>query len=57
MSAPPKPDYPVFVPEDLTKFDAFLFGVPTRYGSFPAQWKVIPDLPQRLFGMITEADS
>jgi multimeric flavodoxin WrbA len=42
MHAPPKPDFPVFTPADLANYDAFLFGVPTRYGSFPAQWKVIP---------------
>jgi hypothetical protein len=40
MHAPPKPDYPVIAPTDLPKFDAFLFGIPTRYGNFPAQWKV-----------------
>lgn len=40
MHAPPKPDYPVFMPADLTKYDAYLFGIPTRYGNFPAQWKV-----------------
>ena len=57
MGAPPKPDYPLFAPDDLTKYDAFVFGVPTRYGSFPAQWKVIPDLPRRLLDKITDADS
>lgn len=40
MHAPPKPDYPIIKPADLTNYDAFLFGVPTRYGNFPAQWKV-----------------
>ena len=40
MHAPPKPDYPVIQANDLPKFDAFLFGIPTRYGNFPAQWKV-----------------
>jgi len=43
MHAPPKPDYPIFAPGDLEKYDAFLFGVPTRYGSFPAQWKAFWD--------------
>ncbi|TCD69508.1 flavodoxin-like fold protein [Steccherinum ochraceum] len=37
--APPKPNYPIFTPEQLTDFDAFLFGIPTRYGNFPVQWK------------------
>lgn len=40
MYAPAKPDYPIIAPEDLVKYDAFLFGIPTRYGNFPAQWKV-----------------
>lgn len=40
MKAPPKPDYPIIVPNELPKFDAYLFGIPTRYGNFPAQWKV-----------------
>ncbi|TFK96015.1 1,4-benzoquinone reductase [Pterulicium gracile] len=40
MHAPAKPDYPVIKPADLTQYDAFLLGVPTRYGNFPAQWKV-----------------
>lgn len=39
MHAPPKPDYPIATPETLTQYDGFLFGVPTRYGNFPAQWK------------------
>ena len=40
MHAPPKSDYPVLAPNDLGDFDAVLFGIPTRYGNFPAQWKV-----------------
>ena len=40
MHAPPKPSYPILAPADLPQFDAFLFGIPTRYGNFPAQWKV-----------------
>ncbi|KAH7909281.1 flavoprotein-like protein [Hygrophoropsis aurantiaca] len=43
MHAPPKPDYPVITPRELTDFDAFLFGIPTRYGNFPAQWKAFWD--------------
>jgi len=30
-------------PKDLEKYDAFLFGIPTRYGNFPAQWKTFWD--------------
>ncbi|KAI0263006.1 flavoprotein-like protein [Gloeopeniophorella convolvens] len=39
MYAPAKPDYPILAPGDLANFDAFLIGIPTRYGNFPAQWK------------------
>lgn len=40
MHAPPKPDYPIITPDVLVNYDAFLLGVPTRYGNMPAQWKV-----------------
>lgn len=40
MHAPPKPNYPILPAADLPSFDAFIFGVPTRYGNFPGQWKV-----------------
>ncbi|KFA65578.1 hypothetical protein S40285_04325 [Stachybotrys chlorohalonatus IBT 40285] len=45
MHAPPKPtDIPVLEsPETLKEYDAFLLGIPTRYGNFPAQWKVFWD--------------
>ncbi|KAI6118631.1 putative 1,4 benzoquinone reductase [Pisolithus croceorrhizus] len=43
VKAPPRPDYPVLLPDDLVNFDAFLFGVPTRYGNFPVQWKAFWD--------------
>jgi NAD(P)H dehydrogenase (quinone) len=46
MHAGPKPtDIPVLEnPSTLLEYDAFLFGIPTRYGNFPAQWKVgFPD--------------
>ncbi|RDA83380.1 hypothetical protein CP532_4720 [Ophiocordyceps camponoti-leonardi (nom. inval.)] len=45
MHAPAKPtDVPVIDdPSTLTKYDAFLFGIPTRYGNFPAQWKTFWD--------------
>ncbi|KAA1473537.1 NADH-quinone oxidoreductase [Dentipellis sp. KUC8613] len=49
MHAPPKPDYPVLPPADLVKFDSFLFGVPTRYGNFPAQWKAFWDATGQLW--------
>ena len=45
MHAPAKSaDIPVLSnPSDLTKYDGFLFGIPTRYGNFPAQWKTFWD--------------
>ncbi|PSR87371.1 hypothetical protein PHLCEN_2v5188 [Hermanssonia centrifuga] len=43
MHAPAKPDYPVITPEELPNFDAYILGIPTRYGNFPAQWKAFWD--------------
>lgn len=43
MHAPPKPSYPIASLETLETYDAFLFGIPTRYGNFPAQWKTFID--------------
>lgn len=43
LHAPPKPSYPVLQPADLAQFDAFIFGIPTRFGNFPAQWKAFWD--------------
>lgn len=42
MHAPPKPtNIPVLSdPSVLLEYDGFILGVPTRYGNFPAQWKV-----------------
>ena len=40
LYAPPKPDYEIITPDKLATFDAFILGIPTRYGSLPAQWKV-----------------
>ena len=39
MHAPAKPDIPIATHETLTQYDAFLFGIPTRFGNFPAQIK------------------
>lgn len=50
MHAPPKSDIPVL--EDvskLTEYDAFLFGIPTRYGNFPAQFKTFWDKTGQLW--------
>jgi NAD(P)H dehydrogenase (quinone) len=43
MHAPPKSSYPVIEPTELLEYDAVLFGIPTRYGNFPAQWKAFWD--------------
>ncbi|KAH7321422.1 minor allergen Alt a 7 [Stachybotrys elegans] len=45
MYAPAKPtDVPVLDdPAVLAGYDAFLLGIPTRYGNFPAQWKAFWD--------------
>lgn len=34
---------PTIDADTLEKYDAFLFGIPTRYGNFPAQWKTFWD--------------
>jgi len=36
-------EIPFIEPEALAKYDAFLLGIPTRYGNFPAQWKTFWD--------------
>ncbi|KAJ3565426.1 hypothetical protein NP233_g7642 [Leucocoprinus birnbaumii] len=44
MHAPAKPaDISVFDRHNLVNYDAFLFGIPTRYGNMPAQWKTFWD--------------
>lgn len=44
MHAPPQnPDIPFVSPDTLEAYDGFLFGIPTRYGTFPAQWKAFWD--------------
>lgn len=43
MHAGPKSDDPIVTPDDLSKYDAFLFGIPTRFGNFPTQWKAFWD--------------
>ncbi|KAF2831361.1 minor allergen Alt a 7 [Ophiobolus disseminans] len=44
MHAPAKPSDPVLNdPTELEAFDGVLFGIPTRYGNFPAQFKTFWD--------------
>lgn len=40
MYAPAKPDYPIITLDKFAEYDAWVFGIPTRYGNMPAQWKV-----------------
>ncbi|KDR81015.1 hypothetical protein GALMADRAFT_241634 [Galerina marginata CBS 339.88] len=41
--------YPIATPTTLTEFDAFLFGIPTRYGNMPAQIKTFWDATGKLW--------
>ncbi|KAI9700531.1 MAG: Minor allergen Cla h 7 [Bogoriella megaspora] len=45
MHAPPKSTeiQTLDSPKTLEQYDGFLFGIPTRYGNFPAQWKAFWD--------------
>lgn len=44
MYAPgPNSAIPIITPDKLKEYDAFLFGIPTRFGSFSAQWKTFID--------------
>ncbi|EMC95156.1 hypothetical protein BAUCODRAFT_149177 [Baudoinia panamericana UAMH 10762] len=45
MHAPPKDSSipTLHDPRTLEQYDAMLFGIPTRYGNYPAQWKAFLD--------------
>jgi len=43
MYAAPKKEHPIAEPDTLLKYDAFILGIPTRFGNFPAQWKTFWD--------------
>lgn len=44
MHAPgPSKDVPFITPDVFKTYDAFLFGIPTRYGNYSAQWKTFID--------------
>jgi NAD(P)H dehydrogenase (quinone) len=43
MNAGPKSNYPIITGNGLEEYDAFLFGIPTRFGNFPVQWKAFWD--------------
>ena len=40
---------PFITPDILKTYDAFLLGIPTRYGNFPAQWKSFWDSTGQLW--------
>ncbi|KAH9946468.1 NADH-quinone oxidoreductase [Amylocystis lapponica] len=43
LHAPEKASYPIIEANSLADYDALIFGIPTRFGSFPAQWKAFWD--------------
>lgn len=43
LHAPAKPDYPIATNDTLVNYDAYLLGIPTRYGNYPAQFKAFWD--------------
>eukprot|EP00284_Hemiselmis_tepida_P014278 CAMPEP_0174928282 /NCGR_PEP_ID=MMETSP1355-20121228/22833_1 /TAXON_ID=464990 /ORGANISM="Hemiselmis tepida, Strain CCMP443" /LENGTH=200 /DNA_ID=CAMNT_0016174435 /DNA_START=81 /DNA_END=683 /DNA_ORIENTATION=- len=43
MGAPPKSDDPVVDAASLTDYDGIIFGIPGRFGTFPAQFKAFWD--------------
>ncbi|KAJ7708080.1 flavoprotein-like protein [Mycena rosella] len=49
MYAPAKPDYPIIDAATLATFDAFIMGIPTRFGNFPGQWKAFWDTTSTLW--------
>lgn len=49
MHAAPKADVPIVEVADLPKYDALIFGAPTRYGSPAAQYKTMWDATGQLW--------
>ncbi|KAJ1980068.1 hypothetical protein H4R34_002589 [Dimargaris verticillata] len=49
MQAPPRPNVPIISPAEMVEADAFLLGVPTRYGNMPEQWKCFWDATGQLW--------
>ncbi|KXN80672.1 Protoplast secreted protein 2 [Leucoagaricus sp. SymC.cos] len=43
LHAPAKPSYDIMTVNQLTEYDAFIFGIPTRFGNLPAQLKAFWD--------------
>ncbi|KAI9311157.1 flavoprotein-like protein [Dichotomocladium elegans] len=49
MHAPAKPDIPIITVDKLKEADGFLFGIPTRFGTMPAQVKTFLDATGQLW--------
>ncbi|AOW01336.1 flavo protein-like protein [Yarrowia lipolytica] len=49
MGAPPKSGDPIATNQVLQEYDAFLFGIPTRFGTFPTQWRAFWDYTMGLW--------
>ncbi|RUS20560.1 flavo protein-like protein [Endogone sp. FLAS-F59071] len=49
MHAPPKADIPVISVDKLSEADGFIFGIPTRFGTMPEQFKTFFDATGQLW--------
>ncbi|KAI9262238.1 flavoprotein-like protein [Phascolomyces articulosus] len=49
MHAPAKPDLPIIQASQLADADGLIFGIPTRFGIFPAQMKTLLDATGQLW--------
>ncbi|GIJ91245.1 minor allergen Alt a 7 [Aspergillus pseudoviridinutans] len=49
MHAPSKSLHPIIEPDQLLEYDGVLFGIPTRFGNFPAQWRAFWDKTGRIW--------
>lgn len=50
MHAPPQDASISFAtPDTFTQYEAFLFGIPTRFGNYRAQWKGLIDQQGQLW--------
>ncbi|CAG8617756.1 19592_t:CDS:2 [Cetraspora pellucida] len=45
-----RPDIPFIIAEKLAEADGFLFGIPARFGKFPAQFKEFLDSSSQILG-------
>jgi len=43
MHAGPKHSHPIATAATFAEYDGILYGIPTRYGNFPGQWKALID--------------